>query len=125
MKFSLLRRSLEEITNINLAGIRPFYEGTEELGDGKDYRDRTTEIELPLKEEGAYLVVCRGGDLYASGLVLVSPLVLEVDEEASSGRVRATVRNLVEDRYATKTISFPAIPTCGACSSPTVSAAKR
>jgi tetratricopeptide (TPR) repeat protein len=100
MKFSLLRRSLEEITRINLAGIRPFHHATEKLGDGKDYRDRTAKIKLPLEEEGAYLVVCRGGDLYASGLVLVSPLVLEVDEEATSGRVRTTVRNAVEDRYA-------------------------
>jgi tetratricopeptide (TPR) repeat protein len=102
MKFSLMRRSLEEITRINLAGIRPFYTAAEKLGDGKDYRDRTTPIQLPLPEEGAYLIVCRSGDLYASGLVLVSPLVLEVDEEAASGRVRTTVRNVVEDRYAAK-----------------------
>ena len=44
------------------------------FGDGKDYRDRTQKLALPLKDEGAYLLVCRGGDLYASGLVLVSPL---------------------------------------------------
>jgi tetratricopeptide (TPR) repeat protein len=102
MKFSLMRRSLEEITRINLAGIRPFYTAAEKLGDGKDYRDRTAQIKLPLPEEGAYLIVCRSGDLYASGLVLVSPLVLEVDEETASGRVRTTVRNAVEDRYAAK-----------------------
>jgi tetratricopeptide (TPR) repeat protein len=102
MKFSLMRRSLEEITRINLAGIRPFYNAAEKLGDGKDYRDRTASIKLPLDEEGAYLVVCRAGDLYASGLVVVSPLVVEVDEEAASGRVRTTVRNAVEDRYAAK-----------------------
>jgi uncharacterized protein YfaS (alpha-2-macroglobulin family)/tetratricopeptide (TPR) repeat protein len=100
MKFSLLRRSLEEVTRINLAGIRPFYHATEKLGDGKDYRDRKTPLKLPLAEEGAYLVVARGDDLYASGLVLVSPLVLEVDEDVASGRVRATVRNAQADRYA-------------------------
>ncbi|HEX7375938.1 MAG TPA: tetratricopeptide repeat protein, partial [Pirellulales bacterium] len=80
MKFSLLKRDLSHITNINLAGIRPYHEATIVLGDGKDYRDRTRNISLPLKEEGAYLVVCRGDDLHASGLVLVTPLVIEVQE---------------------------------------------
>ncbi|MCA9164106.1 MAG: tetratricopeptide repeat protein, partial [Planctomycetales bacterium] len=99
LKFSLLRRDLSDITNINLAGIRPYYEARLKLGDGRDYRDRTTKLELPLKDEGAYLVVCRGENLYASGMVLVTPLGLEVQEEVSSGQVRATVRNVVEDRY--------------------------
>jgi hypothetical protein len=54
---------------------------------------------LPLKEAGAYLVVCRAEDLYTSGLVLVTPLALEVQEEGESGRVRATVKNTVEERY--------------------------
>ena len=70
-----------------------------ELGDGKDYRDRTTDLELPLKDEGAYLVVCRGDNLHASGLVLISPLTLEIQEEAKSGRVRATVRDTVNENY--------------------------
>ena len=47
----------------------------------------------PLKKEGAYLVMVRGDDLYASGIVLVSPLELEVLEEPESGRVRVTVRD--------------------------------
>ena len=69
------------------------------LGDGKDYRDRTHKLPLPLKEEGAYLVVCRGDDLHASGLVLVSPLEVEVQEEAVSGRVRTTVKDAVKGQY--------------------------
>jgi tetratricopeptide (TPR) repeat protein len=99
MKFSLLKRNLLGITQINLSGIRPFFEETRKLGDGKDYRDRTEKLELPLKEEGAYLVVCRGDDLHASGLVLVSPLAIEVQEDAPAGRVRVTVKNVVEDDY--------------------------
>ena len=99
MKFSLLKRNLSGITGINLAGIRPYHEAVIELGDGKDYRDRTRKLELPLKDEGAYLVVCRGDDLHASGLVLVTPLAVEVQEEASSGEVRATVKNVVKDGY--------------------------
>ena len=62
MKFSLLKRNLGGITQINLAGIRPHHEEAVALGDGRDYRDRTRKLPLPLKEEGAYLVVCRGDE---------------------------------------------------------------
>lgn len=99
LKFSLLKRDLSGITNINLAGIRPLHEESIKLGDGKDYRTRTRKLELPLKEEGAYLVVCRGDDLHTSGLVLVTPLKVEVQEETASGRVRTTVRNVTNDGY--------------------------
>ena len=99
MKFSLLKHDLGGITEINLAGIRPYHEVVVELGDGKDYRDRTRKLPLPLKDEGAYLVVCRGDDLYASGLALVTPLKLDVQEEAASGRVRATVKDATKDSY--------------------------
>jgi uncharacterized protein YfaS (alpha-2-macroglobulin family)/TolA-binding protein len=101
MKFSLLKRNLGGITGINLAGIRPLHEATIELGDGKDYRDRTKEMEFPLEEEGAYLVVCRGEDLHASGLVLVTPLVVEVQEDVTSGRVRTTVKDKAADKFLT------------------------
>jgi len=99
MKFSLLRRNMGGIAQINLAGIRPLHETSVKLGDGKDYRDRTQKLALPLKDEGAYLVVCRGDDLHASGLVLVTPLVVEIQEDAVSGRVRTTVKDLHADRY--------------------------
>ena len=99
MKFGLMQRNLDRITAINLAGIRPHFEETIDLGDGNDYRDRDQIVNLPLEEEGAYLVVCRGENLYASGLVLVSPLELEVQEDAASGRVRVTVRDVAEDAY--------------------------
>ena len=99
MKFSLLRRNLGGIATINLAGIRPLHETSVKLGDGKDYRDRTQKLALPLKDEGAYLVVCRGDDLHASGLVLVTPLAVEIQEDAVSGRVRTTVKDVKADRY--------------------------
>ena len=99
MKFSLLRRNLGGIAQINLAGIRPLHETSVKLGDGNDYRDRTTKLTLPLAEEGAYLVVCRGEDLHASGLVLVTPLAVEIQEDPVSGRVRTTVKDVKADRY--------------------------
>jgi TolA-binding protein len=100
MKFSLLRQNLAAITQINLSGIRPLHEETIELGDGKDYRDRERELTLPLKDEGAYLVVCRGENLHTSGFVLVSPLKLEVQEDPASGQVRTTLKNVTDDKYA-------------------------
>jgi hypothetical protein len=99
MKFSLLKRNLGGITHINLAGIRPYHEATVTLGDGKDYRDRTHKLPLPLKEEGAYLLVCRGEDLHASGLVLLTPLGVEVQEDTTAGRVRTTLKDRTADRY--------------------------
>ncbi len=100
MKFGLMQRNLDRITAINLAGIRPHHEETVELGDGKDYKDREQTVNLPMEDEGAYLVVCRGESLYASGLVLVSPLELEVQEDAVSGRVRVTVKDATSDTFA-------------------------
>ena len=100
VKFALLRRDLGGTSQINLAGVRPRHEAHVELGDGRDYRDRTHKLSLPLAEEGAYLVVCRGEDLHAGGVVLVSPLSLEVHEDLKTGQVRATVRDLVAGRCA-------------------------
>ena len=99
MKFSLLRQNLEAITQINLSGIRPLHEETIELGDGKDYCDRERELKLPLDEEGAYLIVCRGDNLHTSGFVLISPLKLEVQQDPASGQVRTTLKNTLDDKY--------------------------
>lgn len=99
MKFGLTQRNLDRITAINLAGIKPYHQETIKLGDGKDYRDRETEVTLPLKEQGAYLVVCRGENLYASGLIVVSPLELAVEEDPVSGRVRVVVKDKNQDKF--------------------------
>ncbi|HUT11177.1 MAG TPA: tetratricopeptide repeat protein, partial [Thermoguttaceae bacterium] len=99
MKFTLMQRNLGGIQRINLAGIRPQHEAAVVLGDGKDYRDRTHKLALPLEKEGAYLVVCRGDDLHASGLVLLTPLAVEVDEDRTAGQVRTTVKDRTTDEY--------------------------
>ncbi|WDI39828.1 DUF6340 family protein [Bremerella sp. P1] len=99
MKFGLLQRNLQKITTINLAGIQPLHETTIELGDGKDYQDKQKDVPLPLNEEGAYLIVARADNLHASGLVLISPLKLDVNEDQVSGRVRVTVKNKMKDTY--------------------------
>ena len=99
MKFSRLAGNPGQITQINLSGICPLYDDMVPLGDGKDYRDRVHKLALPLTKEGAYMVVCRGEDLHASGLVLITPLAVEVQAEAASGQVRTTIKDATTDRY--------------------------
>lgn len=89
----LSRRNLDGIAGIDLAGITPLLEKTVELGDGQDFDDRSTTLDLSLEREGAYLVMVRGDELYASGVVLVSPLKMEVTEEPAAGRVRIRVKD--------------------------------
>jgi hypothetical protein len=93
MRLYLTRRSLDDIAGIDLAGITPLVETTVKLGDGQDFDDKIKTIKLPLEKEGAYLVMIRGENLYASGIVLVSPLEMEVLEEPEAGRVRVNVRD--------------------------------
>ncbi len=93
MRLYLTRRNLDAIAGIDLAGIKPFYEATIKLGDGKDFDDKTKAIDLPVTKEGAYLVMVRGDERYTSGILLVSPLEVEVLEEPEAGRVRVTVRD--------------------------------
>ena len=99
MKFALLGQEFAGIAQINLSGIRPQRELSAPLGDGKDYRDRQHRLPLELKDEGAYLLVCRGENLYTSGLVLVTPLELVVEQDAAEHEVRATVKDAASGRY--------------------------
>ncbi len=102
MRLYLTRRNLDAISGIDLAGIKPFYEATVPLGDGKDFDDKTKALDLPVKKEGAYLVMVRGDDKYASGILLVSPLELQVLEEPDAGRVRVTVRDAKTKAFVPK-----------------------
>lgn len=93
LQLYLTRRNLDGIAGIDLAGITPLVERTVELGDGQDFDQKRQELELAIDREGAYLVMVRGGELYASGILLVSPIEAEVTEEAAAGRVRVRVRD--------------------------------
>lgn len=99
MKLYLREKNLSNITSINLAGIEPMLETTVELGTGKGYARKEKSTSLDLEKEGAYLVICRGEDLFTSGMVLITPLKIEVQEDATSGRLRANVINAVKDGY--------------------------
>ena len=98
-KFAVLLQTLTGIRDINLAGIEPHREMTMALGEGKDYRDLKRILPLELSEEGAYLIVCRGGSQFASGLVLVSSLELEVYRVPRTSTVRVTLKDVTNDQY--------------------------
>lgn len=99
MKLYLREKNLTHVTAVNLAGIAPLVGQTLTLGDGRDYVDKQREFDLALKDEGAYLLIVRGDDLFTSALVLVTPLELKVQEEAASGRVRVNVMDAVKNQY--------------------------
>jgi hypothetical protein len=89
----LREKDLGKITQVQLAGIEPEISESLTLGNGKDYIDKERKVKLDIKEEGAYLVICRGDDLFTSGLVLITPLKIEIQEYAGSGRLRVNVRD--------------------------------
>ena len=102
MKLYLKKKNLSQVTQARLMGIEPAVSQTVPLGDGKDYIDKSREITLSLTEEGAYLVICQGDNLFASGLILITPLEIEVQEGTVSGRVRVNVRDAVAGKYQSK-----------------------
>ena len=102
MRLYLTRRNLDQIAGIDLAGITPLVEKTIKLGAGEDYEDKLRKIDLGLTKEGAYLVMVRGENLYTSGIVLVTPLELDVLEEPGAGRVRVTVRDAITRAFVPK-----------------------
>ena len=99
MKFCEAAQALGDLSQVNLAGIRPLHESSLALSGGTDYCDHAQKVALPLKKEGAYLVVCRGEDLHASGLVLVSPLEIESRFDAAAGQVRVFIKDTTTGRY--------------------------
>lgn len=99
MKLYLQERNLSRIANIQLAGIKPLVDQSIDLGKEKFVEKQTT-VKLDLQDEGAYLAICRGEDLFASGLVLISPLELKIQEEPASGRLRVNVVDTAKGAYA-------------------------
>lgn len=99
MKLYLEQKNLSAITSVQLAGITPELEQTTALGDGMDYVEKERTVPLALKDEAAYLIICRGDDLFTSGMILITPLKIEVQEDTTSGRVRANVLDTAKGGY--------------------------
>lgn len=114
MKLYLREKSLSNITRVDLAGIVPQAGEAFALGEGKDYVGKQKVLTLPLKEEGAYLAIVRGDNLFTSGLVLISPLKLEVKENREG-----SVRVIVTDAANGKALADAEVKALGSAS-PTV-----
>ena len=74
MTLALREKDLSRVTEVKLSGISPTVSTTVELGQtgpGGGALPAVHEVELPLEEVGAYLVLVRGGDVHTSGLVLL------------------------------------------------------
>ncbi|MGJ8657985.1 MAG: tetratricopeptide repeat protein [Akkermansiaceae bacterium] len=99
MKLFLREKNLSNISEINLAGITPKYNSIVQLGDGNDYQEREKEISLPINDDGAYLVICRGDYLHTTGLVLITPLKLEVQESPEDQSVRVNISDKKSGKY--------------------------
>jgi uncharacterized protein YfaS (alpha-2-macroglobulin family) len=99
MKLQERQKDLSTVSSVNLSGITPQAEMKVPLGDGLDYAWKKRSIELPLKDEGAYLVICRGDSQMTSGMVLLTTLDMEAHEDAINGGVRIQVRDTTRNAY--------------------------
>jgi tetratricopeptide (TPR) repeat protein len=78
MRLFLKERNLDRVAGVDLAGITPTCTFRRELPASPPGTTGEAEISLPFEEEGAYLVLARAGEAFASGLALVTGLHLEV-----------------------------------------------
>ncbi len=102
MKLYLIRKNLDRIAGIQLAGIDPLFRREVELGPGLEITEVEKEIDLPITQTGAYLIVAKGPEGDASGMVLVSALASQVEVDAESGRVRVNVQEVPSGKPAVR-----------------------
>lgn len=91
MTLALREQDLSRVTEVNLSGISPTLTKTVELGvqgTAGGTLPATKEIEIPLEQEGAYLVIVRGGDVHTSGLILINRMEMVVKNNDGSLRVQ-------------------------------------
>ncbi|MBN1807422.1 MAG: hypothetical protein JW909_00010 [Planctomycetes bacterium] len=89
MRLYLKEKNLDRIAGVNLAGITPTFTFKRDLEKVPTGTTGKARIQLPIKETGAYLVLARSNDVFASGLALITPLKMEVQEY--HGAVRVTI----------------------------------
>jgi hypothetical protein len=92
MTLYLREKNLSDVAGIELAGISPTQRLDLTLGGEPNMLPKERTVDLSLEKPGAYLIIARGDEQHASGLVLVSDLELEVREDAEIGRLRVQAR---------------------------------
>lgn len=91
MKLYLLKKNLNNVTRINLAGIHPTYKKHIRWGTRSEFKEKVARLHLPLPQRGAYLVVLKSKNKEVSGILLRTQLKLDVEQNPSTGRVTAYV----------------------------------
>ncbi|MCH2100671.1 MAG: tetratricopeptide repeat protein [Planctomycetes bacterium] len=100
MTLYLRERDLSKVTAVNLAGIKPTQRKRVKLDSATGMREETETVKLGFGRPGAYLVICRGDELHTSGLVLVSDIELEIEEDRRAGRLRIQALDRKEESFA-------------------------
>ncbi|OUU23187.1 MAG: hypothetical protein CBC13_06205 [Planctomycetia bacterium TMED53] len=91
MTLALREQDLSRVTEVNLSGISPTLSKTVELGaqgTAGGTLPATRNIDIPIEDEGAYLVIARGGDVHTSCLILVNRMEMVVKETNGSLRIQ-------------------------------------
>lgn len=89
----LTRLDLANIHDIDLTGITPLVQREAALGATDDLAWRDTQVALPAKDPGVYLVVGKAGALDRSALVVVSDLRIDVQRVQNRVRVYARTKD--------------------------------
>lgn len=99
MTLYLREGDLSKVAQVELSGISALISERRELNGADSLREVEHRLDLSFEKDGAYLVIARGADLFASGLVLVSHLELDIVEEVETGAVRVQVIDGRDGRY--------------------------
>ena len=86
-----VRKDLRSVSSIDLTGIDPVEELEAKL-EGSPYTPNTTEVSIPAKDKGVYLLAARAGEKESSTVLIRSDLKLEVQRVGRSIRVHVLPR---------------------------------
>ena len=103
MRLFLKEKNLDRIAGVKLAGITPTCTFERKLPEVPTGTTGKATIDLPFEKMGAYLVLVRANEAFASGLALITPLTMEVQE--LQGAARATVLQGKEKKPANNVFS--------------------
>ncbi len=99
MMLYLKQRSLNDVTKVNLAGVKPVWEKTVKLENGSHFKKVETRIAIDVPGPGAFLIIARAGDISASGMLLSSDLTLDVQVDLQGGVVRTNAISRVDGKF--------------------------
>ncbi|MEK7867087.1 MAG: tetratricopeptide repeat protein, partial [Planctomycetota bacterium] len=99
MMLYLKQRSLNDVTKVNLAGVKPVWEKKVKLENGSHFKKVLTKIGIDVKGPGAFLIIARSGDISASGMLISSDLTLDVQVDPNQGVVRTNVIGRTDGKF--------------------------